>query len=637
MKLKHKEILEEYEHNWQGDASNRSEALDDLKNLSGIGQWDSAELQRRELEERPTLTVNLLPQFVRQISNDIKQMRPGVNTIAVDGETDPIISEIFDGLIRQIEYQSNAGIAYGHGGAMSVACGIGHWRIVTENVEDAVFDQEIKIKRILDPLSVVWDSAAVEIDRDDAMNCHVTATIPKHEFERRFKNAKREGNDFPSERDYSWSDSYWTLGDQVRIAERFYKVPYQRHLIMTADGTTHDITELSDLDKANRVFSHGGPLEVEGRIAERKVDSHKIMHVTLDGLDFLDDPKEWAGRHIPIVPCVGDEFAFEGKVYRSGLVRFMKDPQKAYNFWRSTSMEVIAATPRAPWLVEENQIKGWESLWRNANRSNIPFLVYNQDPENPAIKPTRERPPDPPSALWQESQISRDEMKGVTGLYDASLGASSNETSGVAIHAREKQGDTGSYHFIENFNAAIARTGKILVDLIPKIYDSPRVVRLIGKDEKESFAQINQEPVPGIRMNDLSAARFDVRVKTGPSYATARTEAKEQMVEMLRSNPSLWSVMGDLIFKTLDFEGSEEIAERLKKAMPPELVGDDENSPPPQPDPMAIMAQRLGIAKEEVAIALERAKVEKTEAETKNIEAETAKEMVEIGTLAAQV
>lgn len=636
MKLDHKEALEEFEHNWQGDASNRRDALDDLKSMSGIGQWDNAELARREADNRPALTINLQPQFVRQVANDIKQMQPSVDTIPVDDQTDPAMSEIFDGLIRQIEYQSGASHAYGHGGAMAVACGIGHWRVTTDHVRDSVFDQEIRVERIMDPLAVVWDSAAVEIDRADARNCYVTASIPKHEFERRFKKAKREGADFPDAHDSYSTPTYWHEGDTVRIAERFYLEPYKRHLIMTVDGTTHDLTGMKDFEAVNLIHAHGGPHRFEnGEVAQREFEDFRVKHVLMDGHDFLEDPQDWAGRFIPIVPCLGDEVAFDGKVVRSGIVRWTKDSQRAYNYWRSAAMEVIAQTPKAPFLLTAEQVAGWEDLWRGANNSNLPFLIYNADPENPQAKPQRERPADPPAALWQEANIARDEMKGVTGIYDASLGAQSNETSGRAIIARERQGDVGNFNFIDNFNAAIRRTGQIFVDLIPKIYDTDRVVRLIGKDDTEMFTRVNSEPVRGLKINDLSAARFDVRVKTGPSYTTARIEAREQMVEMLRANPALWNVIGDLVFKNSDFEGAEEIAERLKRMMPPEVLGEEAEQQPP--DPMQLIAQRLGLMREEVELALEQAKVEKTEAETDKIKSETAGNLTEIGATAAQV
>jgi hypothetical protein len=348
----------------------------------------------------------------------------------------------------------------------------------------------------------------------------------------------------------------------------------------------------------------------------------------------------------PIIPVMGDEISFEGQTVRAGLIRWAKDSQQAYNYWRSAAIEAIGNAPKAPWLISKEQIEGWEKVWQQANRSNLAYLPYNANPENPNDRPTRERPADPPSALWQEANIARDEMKGVTGIYDASLGAQGNETSGKAIIARERQGDVGNYNFIDNFNAAIRRTGQVLIDLIPKIYDTDRTIRIIGKDEKEGFVPINRTVIAPdgqpVVINDISQARFDIRVKTGPSYTTQRVEAREQLAQALQGNPQLWAIIGDLVFKYSDFEGADEIAERIRRTMPPEVLG--EAAPPQQPDPMAEMAQRLGMEREKLALALEQVKIEqeqaktdKTVADTQKTMVETQKEAFELGAMSAQV
>lgn len=637
MKLDHKHVLQEFEDNWRGDSDNRRAALDDLQSLSGEGQWDPTDLNQRKRDGSPTLTINLLPQFVKQVANDIKQLNPSVDTTPMDGGTDRKLSEVFDGIIRQIEYQSKATSAYGHGGAMAVACGIGHWRIATDFVKDAVADQEIKIKRIMDPLSVVWDSASVEMDRSDAMMCDITAVIPQHEFKRRFPGADRLGQDVPQANTDHTNIGFWDHNDTVRIAERFYLQKKIKHLALTDDMETIDLTGLRREEIAFIAS------EV-GIIRERKVDDFEVKHVTYDGNDFLGPVQDWAGRFIPIVPCMGDELAFDGNVVRSGMVRGMKDSQRAYNYWRSVSMEVITDTPKAPWLLTADQVKGYEQLWEKANKSNLPYLLYNQDPEKPLNKPQRERPADPPQAIWQEGQIAREELKGVSGIYDASLGARSNETSGVAINARERQGDTSNFNFIDNFTVAMHRTGEILVDLIPKIYDTDRVIQIIGKDESENLVPINKQVMGSdgepIMLNDLSNARFNIRVRTGPSYATARAEAKDRMERMLNANPELWGVIGDLVFSHDDFPGSEEIAERIKRTIPEAIRGKDEadeDAEPEQPDPMQEIAQRLGLETAVVELALQKAKVAKLEAEvaetvadTKQTEVETLREMAEM-------
>lgn len=593
--LTHREVLESFDHDWRTDADNRDDALEDLRFKAG-DQWKAADRKAREDAGRPCLTVNRMRQFVLQIANDIRQMRPSVHVLPVDGESDPTIAGIYEGLIRQIEYRSKAHIAYGHGAEDAISCGIGHWRITSDYVDDSTFDQEIRIKQILDPLSVVWDAAAVAIDRSDARHCFVIDAISDDDFKLRFGKFKNFGSDMPSSHNEGNDGLRWREDDHVRIAEYFYLKAEKRTLIMTQDGATIDITDFARNDVA---MFFGEPR------AERKVDAYKVCRQLMDGEDYLGESEELPGRFIPIVPVVGAQVACDGKVIRSGIIRDAKDPQRLYNIWRSSGAEVIGASPKAPWLVTFDMVKGLEGYWSNANRSNLPYLPYNVDPQAPTQRPERQAPPTAPQAMWAEAQVAADDMKATTGIYDAALGAKSNETSGVAIRARDLQGDTSNYHFADNLKAAIMRTGEILVDMIPRIYDAERMIRILGPNDEEQFVAINAqvEGVDGpVLINDLSHGRFDVRVDMGPSYSTARQEAQEMMAEAMKAQPALWQIIGDLYFKNSDYPGSEEIAERMKKAMPPEIIGEEEGEQPQEPDPMARAMAALEMAKGEAEV-----------------------------------
>ncbi len=611
MPLEHKEIVERFTFDWNNDRDNRDDALDDLKFMAG-DQWDDDARQRRELEFKPVITVNRMGSFVRQVSGDLRQSAPAIDPIPVDGNTDEVLAEIYGGLIRQIEYRSGAAAVYAHGTEMSIACGIGHWRVDTGFIDDAVFDQEIKLKRIVDPLSVIWDGAAVELDRSDAMHCFVTELMPTKMFNEKFPEAAQA--DFPSGISHSQSSLYWRNSDVTRIAEYWRLEPVKKTLGLTQDGATIDLTDMED-----------DQVRFLGVTRTREVDSHKIVHQMISGNDFLTEEKEWAGRFIPIVPVIGNEIPLDGKCIRHGLIRWAKDPQRLYNYWRSAAAEVIGSSPKAPWLGTTAMFKGKENFWNKANTSTLPYLPYNIDPEAPTARPERQQPPTPPAAMWTEAQVAQDDMKATTNIFDDSQGVEGNAKSGRAIIARQNQGAIGSFVYFDNFNHAIRRTGEILVDLIPKIYDGERTVRILGKDETESFAQINKTVLTNdgeeIMVNDLSTARFDVRIKTGPSYASAKLEAREQLTEMVQANPNLWSVIGDLIVETMDFPGSDKIAERLKKTMDPAIVGDEDE---PQPvDPIAEAAQRINMALAELEVEKAEAEVEKIEAQTDQIQADT--------------
>ena len=313
-------------------------------------------------------------------------------------------------------------------------------------------------------------------------------------------------------------------------------------------------------------------------VATRKVKSHKVEHYLLSGDEVLEGPNQWPGRYIPIFPVIGSETALESKVIRSGLIRFSRDPQQLYNFWRSSAAEAIALAPRAPFLATPAMIAKFKGQWDSQNTVSRPYLLYEPDPEAPGGRPMREPPPDIPAALVQESAIASDEMKATTGIYDAALGARSNEISGVAIRARESQGGVSALHYQDNLMATLNHLGKVLIDLVPKIYDSERTVRILHEDESHEPVRINV-PVMGVDgkpmlLNDLSQGTYDVRVKVGPSYATRRSEAADSMLQFIQAVPQAAGVAGDLVARNMDWPGADEIAERLRRMLPPQVTGD---------------------------------------------------------------
>lgn len=639
MALEINDILDQFNADWEADETNRSEAFEDLNFMrGGEYQWPSAVVADRKAKGRPIITINQMPQFIRQVSGDIRQAQPAIECYPVDDNADPVLCDIYESLIRQIEYQSGAQSVYGYGAECAIAAGIGHWRVVTDYVDDSAFDQDIFIKRIMDPLAVVWDGNAMELDRSDAMHCFVQEMVQENDFKRRYPDAAVASFD-DGIRSEGRSD--WLDGDFVRIAEYWVKEEIDIELGLTADGETLNLTQIREKEKDTVKFyqrmlgADDAINQMLGIVKTRKGKSYKVCRYVVSGSEILEEKKDWAGKHIPVIPCVGSEMAVNGEVIRKSLIRDAKAAQQLYNFWRSHAAESIALAPKAPWLVEAENIKGYESFWNRANRDNLPYLPFR--PANSGFTPTKLPPADPPSAMWQEAAVARDDMKATTGIYDASLGARSNETSGRAIMARQREGDVGSFVFIDNFNHAIRRTGQILVDLIPRIYDSERMLRVMTADEQQAFVPVNKVVMAPdgqeIVINDLSTGRFDVRIKTGPSYSTSREEAKEQLGMLLQSNPNLLNIIGDLYFESLDFRGADKIAERMKKLLPPQL-----QDQPPQPDPMAEAARRAELMGIELDQAEKQAKIEntradtaKTVAEVENEQMKTAREAFEMG------
>lgn len=598
-----KEIREELEDAWDYDRENREQAEKDLRFRAG-DQWPDHIRQEREAAKRPVVTVNKVGAMVNQVVNDIKQSDLSIKARPADDKSDKDLAKIYSGIIRQIEEQSGSSFVYANAADHSTSCGIGHFRITTDYLDDAAFDQEILIEQISNPLSVVWDPASVKPDRSDAMFCFVIEKMKPKEFEKKYPKAVADSVDV-SFNNNSASLTYCSQ-DEILIAEYWKKVPTKKTLALMPTGETLDITDLDSFE----LSMIPKPVDV------REVNTHKVEVSIISGFEVLEGPFPWAGKYIPIIPIVGDEVPIGTKTVRSGLIRHARDPQWLYNYMRSQAIETIAQAPKAPYLMTRKQLGKYKAQWDVANVTPKPYLLYDFDQDADG-KPSRERPADPPAALWQEGALASDDMKATTGIYDASLGAKSNETSGKAILARQREGDVANYHYMDNLTRALKHAGRVLIDLIPKIYDTQRAIRIIGEDESEEFVQINTtvmgvdgEPVI---LNDLSVGRFDVKVTIGPSYTTKRLEAAESMMQFIQAFPAAGQLAGDLIASNMDWPGADVIAARLKKMVPPEMLegedGDEQQQPPP-PDPMQQQLQQFQLQNMELDLAKKQAETE---------------------------
>lgn len=633
-----KEARDRLNEAWLHDRDNRREAARDLAFLAG-DQWPEDAKREREAEGRPMLTFNRLPQFVNQVTNDIKQADFSIKVTPVDDKSDPEIARIYDGLMRQIQFHSKAQHVFGNSVQHSASCGIGWHRIVTDYTDDTTFDQEIKIKRVVNPLSVYCDPAAVEPDRSDAGWMFVTEMWPKSYFKENYPDAMDVDVEVP--REYNDGETlFWQTSDTIRVAEYYRKMSYQKTLVLLEDGTTIDKSEISEMQEV-----YAPPTIV----SERQVACYRVEHYLVTGAEVLEGPTAWPGKYIPLVPVMGAEIPLEEKVVRHGVIRFARDPQQMYNYYRTASTEAIANQPKAPWLATPKMIGKFKAMWNSANNKNRPYLLYEPDDKAPGGRPLREAPPPVPTALVQESMQAADDMKGTTGIYDAGLGNQSNETSGVAITARDKQGDTANYHYADNLEFSLHHTGKILIDLIPKVYDNERVIRILGDDNKaEQFVPINavqmHDDGQPVMINDLSTARFDIRTKIGPSHSTKREEAAASMEAFGRSYPDAMPMIADLMVENLDWPGADQIAKRLKAMVPEEIreaaeqKDDGEPQEPPPPDPMEEMQQEMAIegAQAEVAEAVAKAQAAQATARKIKLEADEIEARLEADKIGAE-
>lgn len=575
-------------------SESREDELDDLRFFAGSPdnhwQWPADVLatrgavQGQTINARPCLTINKLPQHVRQVTNDQRQNRPSGKVIPVDDDADIEIAEIYDGLVRHIEYISDADVAYDTACENQVAYGEGYFRILTEYCDDSSFEQDLKIGRIRNSFSVYMDPTIQDPCGSDAQWCLISEDLLKAEYTRQYPKATPISA-LQSLGVGDQSLSQWLAKDTIRIAEYFYFEHTAKTLNLYPGNVTAFAGEL--LDKQLRAM-YGEPLRT------RSVDVKQVKRLKTNGYDILEE-NDWAGKYIPVIRVIGNEFEVEGKVYVSGLVRNAKDAQRMYNYWVSQEAEMLALAPKAPFIGYGGQFEGYETQWKTANTTNWPYLEVNPDVTDGAggvlPLPARAQPPMASSGLLQAKAGAADDIKSTTGQYDTSLGATSNERSGKAILAREKQSDTGTYHFVDNLARAVRYATRQLIDIIPKIYDTERIARIIGEDGETSQIRINPQQSEAVRkikdergitiakIFNLGVGKYDVCVTTGPGYMTKRQEALEGMGLLLQGNPELWKVAGDLFVKNMDWPGAQEMAKRFAKTIDPKLLEDSDESP----------------------------------------------------------
>ena len=570
----------------------RQAELDDLRFMAGSPdnnwQWPQdvlatrGSVQGQTVNARPCLTINKLPQHVRNVTNEQRQNRPSGKVIPADDRADPEVAEIFDGIVRHIEYMSDADVAYDTACDNQVTFGEGYIRLLTEYCDEDTFDQDIRIGRIRNAFSVYMDPMIQDPCGSDARYCFITQDITISEFERMFPDA----TPITTLRTQGVGDAsmgYWLNEDVIRIAEYFYVDEVKATLNLYPGGMT-----------AFKGSFEARQMEAMGMEPLRTRESSKrvVKWMKTNGFEVLEE-QDWVGKYIPVVRVVGNEFEVDGEIHVSGLVRNAKDAQRMYNYWVSQEAEMLALAPKAPFIGYGGQFEGYEHQWKTANTQNWPYLEVNPDATDGAGNsfplPQRAQPPMAQQGLIAAKMGASDDIKATTGQYDPSLGATSNERSGRAILARQAQSDTGTYHYVDNLARAIRHVTRQIIDMIPKIYDTQRIARIIGMDGQTAMAKINpMQPEPVRELKDQNGitiekiynpgvGRYDVVVTTGPSYLTKRQEAMDAMSQILQGSPQLWAVAGDLFVKNMDWPGAEELAERLRKTIDPQLLQDQDD------------------------------------------------------------
>jgi len=551
------------------DSTNRAEALQDIKFAAG-DQWPVEIQNSRNVEARPCLTINKIDSYIRQVTNQQRMQRPRIKVHPVNNLADYKIAQVIEGMTRHIEVNSNADTAYDTAFDYAVRMGWGYWRINTRYTSEDSFDQEIYIDTIDNPFTVYFDPNSIMPDGSDAERCLITTVLDKKVFKDYYPDAD-DGANF-TQRSTGDDTASWITKEDIRIAEFFYIERERAKLYLLSDGTR----QFADSERFFERVEAAGLTVVDERESFRKA----VKWVKMTAIEILEE-KTWAGKYIPVVPCYGAQVIVDDKRKKYGLVRFAKDPQRMYNFWRTSMTESVALAPKAKWLLAEGQDEGHENEWALANIKSSPVLRYKQkDIEGvPAPVPTRLQPEPPPAGIMEAAAAISADLQMVLGILDPNQLPSGN-ISGKALQGQQNQVDLSNFHFYDNMTRSIRHTGKILLDLIPKIYDTARVMRIIGSDGQPDMTEINQKNEVGEVLNDVTVGEYDVVMDTGPGFQSKRQQAVEAMMPLLTGNAELFNIAGDLVFRNMDFPGADVIADRLASMNPLANIDEKSDIPP---------------------------------------------------------
>jgi hypothetical protein len=607
-----REIRQRFSDAVEFSATVRQEMLDDIRFARLGDQWSEAAKydRNRPGKERPMLVVNRLLQFRDRVVNEIRQNTPSIRIRPVNDGADQETAEVLMGLVHHIQDNSNASIAYDTAVEWQVDAGLGYFRVRNDYIDDTSFDQDIFIDRIPDPMKVYFDPHSKQPDGSDAEWCIIAEEISKEEFRRMYPDVDETSFEAAGNGDMQG----WYTKDSVRIAEYYY----------------------IEYDEAQEIYD-----EETGR--SRTIQPKRCMWCKVTG-DKVLERTELPTKYIPVVPVIGHEIWVQGKRYLSGLIRNAKDAQRLYNYYLSANAENVALAPKAPFIGVAGQFET-DPNWGRANKESVAYLEY--DPVSiagtPVGAPQRAMPPQASSAIMDAIRLAENDIMQSMGIYQPSLGAQSNETSGRALLLRQKQSETGNFHYQDNLNRSIRHCGRIIVDMIPKVYDRPRVARILGEDGTPRTVNLDpnlpQASVgtdnPAIdSIYNPTIGQYDVVCDSGPSYATKRDEAANMMLALTQANPALFQSIGDLMMKNMDWPGAEEISKRLQMLLPPQLqqmAGSDKVDPQvmqaqqmieQMADQMEQMSAEMQQLRDQRAILLQEKEREWFDSETKRMEVE---------------
>lgn len=603
------EMRERYDRAMEADRDDREAGYEDLLFSQGDNHWPDDLKADRESKGRPCLTINKMPELIDQVTGAQRKMNVTIKVRAADDKSDIKTVPTLNGMLATIAHNSKAQDVYDTALDSSAHCGRGFYRVRNDYVDDESFEQEILIDPIRERFAVKWDPAAEEPDLSDSEFFFIDTVLQKEAFKQ--KHGEAPVQDWEA----SPEASSWVNDDEVLVVEYYFKHSEGLETLYLLDNgevaTKKQYEEFIEITES----------QIPEIVQERKVERKKVYWVKACGSKVLEGPEEIPCKYIPIIPVWGKIITVNGKARRRGIIRFAHDAQRMYNYWRTSSAEVIALQPKAPYIATAAQIGQYQDMWNKADKENFPYLLY--DREEGSAPPQRQVPPTTVSGYTQEAALSDSEIRSTTGIHQPSVGEEGSAKSGKAIGMLQERGDTGTFAYIDNLHKSMEYCGRIIVDMIPHIYDTERKIRIQTPSGDHEQVMINSTDEEGNPLNDLRTGRYQAIIDTGPDYATRRLETVDILSSLFQQVPGVAQQAPDIFVRNIDFKDSDELESRLRKPLLASGVvepREGEEVPQQQEDPLKQVAQKKFV----VELAQEEQKLEnlKKEGSMKDMELE---------------
>ena len=570
------EMLAHFKLSADAEQENRTRALYILDfTRPGAKQFGATEISARG--NRPSYSFNQLPKFGRQVINDQWMNVPQIKYIPkTDADVDK--AELLEDKVREVQSQGCAQTAYKLAIASQINIGWGYFAFATDYDNDDSNDQNIYIRQIPNTFQVYDDPSTREQDRSDRRYLIEVEDIPRTDFNR-LNNRDYSTNDLQSIGD-DYPDWASMGKDLVRVGH-YWRIEYDKETVYFHKETGKKVT-----DKPKNIKDYDS----------REIKKPRAMYYKCTATEKLEERK-WQGKHIPYCFVEGNKNIVNGKTYLTGIYEDMVSTQVLYNYATNTAIELAESAPISPFIGDARAFKGYEKFYDNVNTKNYSYLPYNAIDENgqPINIPQRMQNGADLSSAVSLIQMAEQNFYGTSGIYPASLGQQSNEKSGKAIIARQREGDVSTSNYADTFGRALLYGGIIFEDLSKKIYDGSREIQVMSEDKKTRFVKINQkyaDPKTGKPVNyDMTKGEMEVAVTTGPSYSTKREESREAQIQLFQAAPQAMLPALPMIIRSMDWPNAEKTADAVERGLPPELRDPDRQDEQMKGIPPAVQAQ----------------------------------------------